>query len=393
MSFRAVRPVEGGPLGLIEALRVAVGPEGTVVMPSWTEDDDAVFDPAASRAAASLGVTADMFWRIPGVRRSEHPFALAAIGPRAEEITADPLPIPPSRPESPIGRVHELDGQILLLGVGHDSNTTIHLAEIITKVPYGVPKHCTIAIGGVPVRIDYAENDHCCQRFALADQWLRARGLQREGQVGNAHARLVCSRDVVGVGREQLARDPLVFLHGAEDGCEECAEARRSVAPTLTVAREEILSPTAYALMSALNAELTATYPEPGATHFRLDADEVSDGRGAFLVVRRSGQPVACGAVRRLEDGSGELKRMYVAPGERGRGVGRTLLAGLEDEARELGISRLVLETGIRQSQAITLYRRAGFEPIPAYGEYALSPGTSVCMAKNLDDAAWPSRQ
>jgi GNAT superfamily N-acetyltransferase len=76
---------------------------------------------------------------------------------------------------------------------------------------------------------------------------------------------------------------------------------------------------------------------------------------------------------------------MYVAPGERGRGVGRVLLAGLEDEARRLGISRLVLETGTRQTQAIALYRRAGFEPIPAYGEYMLSPGTSVCMAKSLD--------
>jgi aminoglycoside N3'-acetyltransferase len=82
---------------------------------------------------------------------------------------------------------------------------------------------------GRPVRVEYGENDHCCERFVLADDWLRTRGLQREGIVGSASARLVRSRDVVGVACEQLARDPLVFLHPAGAGCAECDEARRSV--------------------------------------------------------------------------------------------------------------------------------------------------------------------
>ena len=138
-----------------------------------------------SRANADLGVTADLFWRRPGAKRGDHPFAFAALGPMAEAITADPLPLPPHRLESAVGRVFELGGQILLLGVGHDSNTTIHLAEALSGVPYGVPKHITVLQDGRPLRIDYLENDHCCQRFALADQWLRERGLQREGTVGN----------------------------------------------------------------------------------------------------------------------------------------------------------------------------------------------------------------
>jgi aminoglycoside 3-N-acetyltransferase len=99
----------------------------------------------------------------------------------------------------------------------------------LAQVPYGVPKYCTVVKDGRPVRVDYRENDHCCQRFALAEEWLRAGDLQREGPVGHAHARLVRSRDVVTVVREQLARDPLVFLHPAESGCAECDEARRSV--------------------------------------------------------------------------------------------------------------------------------------------------------------------
>ncbi len=228
-SFRAVRPVEGGPRGLIDALRDALGPGGTLVMPSWTGDGDEVFDPRTTPAAEDLGTVADTFWRMDGVVRSEHLQAFAAAGPQAAYINRDPLPLPPHIPESPVGRVHDLGGQVLLLGVGHDADTTLHLAELIAGVPYGVPHYCTVLQDGRPVRIDYAENDHCCQRFALADEWLRSRGLQREGPVGHAHARLARSRDIVAVALEHLSRDPLVFLHPAEAGCEDCDEARASV--------------------------------------------------------------------------------------------------------------------------------------------------------------------
>ena len=229
VSFRSVRPVEGGPQGLIEALREALGPEGTLVMPSWPEDG-APFDPARSAAARDLGVTADAFWRLPGVQRSGHPQAFAAAGPQASGIVSGPLPLPPHIPASPVGRVHDLDGQVLLLGVGHDSDTTMHLAELLAGVPYGVPRACTVFENGRPVRLEYRENDHCCQRFALADDWLRAEGLQAEGQVGNAHAHLARSRDIVRLTLENLARDPLLFLHSAGAGCAECDEARDSIA-------------------------------------------------------------------------------------------------------------------------------------------------------------------
>lgn len=225
-SYRAVRPVEAGPLGLIDALRAALGPTGTLVMPSWSDDDDTPFDPARSPAAAELGVVAETFRRLPGVRRSDHPFAFAAVGPQADAVLADPLPLPPHIPASSVGRVHALDGQVLLLGVNHDADTTLHLAEVISGVPYGISRHCTVLRDGALVRIDYTENDHCCERFTLVDEWLRAAGLQREGPVGNAHARLARSRDIVQVARAQLARDPLLFLHPAGSGCEECDRAR-----------------------------------------------------------------------------------------------------------------------------------------------------------------------
>lgn len=229
-AFRAVRPVEGGPAGLIEALRAALGPSGTLVMPSWGDDDDRPFDPAATPAAPDLGIVAETFRRLPGVARSAHLFAFAAAGPAAARITGDPLPLPPHVPASPVGRVHELDGQVLLLGVGHDADTTLHLAELMADVPYRTPKHCTVVgADGSPTRVAYGENDHCCARFALADDWLRARGLQREGRVGHADARLVRARDVVAAATARLARDPLLFLHPAGSGCGECDDARASV--------------------------------------------------------------------------------------------------------------------------------------------------------------------
>ena len=135
-SFRATRPVEGGPAGLIEALRAVIGPGGTLVMPSWTGDDDEPFDPATTSASTDPGVVAEAFWRLPDVLRSEHPFAFAAVGPVARRIVADPLAVPPHVPNSAVGRVHELDGQVLLLGVNHDADTTVHLAEILGSAPY-----------------------------------------------------------------------------------------------------------------------------------------------------------------------------------------------------------------------------------------------------------------
>jgi aminoglycoside N3'-acetyltransferase len=197
-------------------------------MPSWTGEDDQPFDPRVTPASSDLGVVADTFWRQPGVLRSGHLFAFAAAGPEAARITSGPLPLPPHTPESPVGHVHDLDGQVLLLGVGHDADTTLHLAELLAGVPYRVPKHCTVLQEGHPVRIEYGENDHCCERFALADEWLRGRGLQSEGRVGHAHARLARSRDIVRIALEHLAPDPLLFLHPLSAGCADCDEARRS---------------------------------------------------------------------------------------------------------------------------------------------------------------------
>lgn len=228
-SYRAVRPVEGGPPGLIEALTRAVGPRGTLVMPSETGDKDQPFDPSATLAATNLGIVAQTFWQQSGVMRSDHPFAFAARGPSAPEITGDPLILPPFQQTSPVGRVCDLDGQILLLGVGHDANTTLHLAETLAGVPYRRAKHFTALEEGQPVRIDYAMSDHCGRLFCRADKWLRAQGLQSEGAVGHARARLMRSKDLVEIAIAHLRCDPTIFLHPAGSSCKECDDAWKSL--------------------------------------------------------------------------------------------------------------------------------------------------------------------
>ena len=118
-SFRAVRPVEGGPGGLIAALRQEIGPGSTLVMPAMTGSSrDDLYD--AAMTPTHDGIVADTFWRQPGVLRSDHPTSsFAAAGPLAEEITA-PQPLEPVHGlDSPIGRVYQHDGLVLLLGVDY----------------------------------------------------------------------------------------------------------------------------------------------------------------------------------------------------------------------------------------------------------------------------------
>ena len=225
-AFSKVAPVEGGPAGLIAALREALGPAGTLVMPSMSDDDEHPFD-VRETPCLGMGVVADTFRRLPGVLRSDNPHAFAALGPRAAEITAShPLDVPHGL-DSPVGRVYELDGQVLLLGVGHDANTTVHLAENLAGVRYRLAHHLTVLRDGRPVRIDYGETDHCCEGFALLDSWLEP-DRQRRGTVGHALARLARSRDIVDAALPRLREDEIVFLHPA-GLCEECDAARASL--------------------------------------------------------------------------------------------------------------------------------------------------------------------
>lgn len=120
------------------------------------------------------------------------------------------------------------------------------------------------------------------------------------------------------------------------------------------------------------------------------DAGEGRDGQTyathddiAYLVAVLSGQVVGCGAWQPLEPGIAEIKRMYVRPSFRGRGIARQLVVALEEDALAAGRPVVRLETGTYLPSAIALYRSVGYLPIPAYGEYVGNP-FSVCFEKRL---------
>ncbi len=155
--------------------------------------------------------------------------------------------------------------------------------------------------------------------------------------------------------------------------------------PPVQIRRSTLASPDAVRLIAALNLELRGTFPEPGATHFSLSDAHVAPGDGAFVIAYLDELAVGCGAVRRLDAATAELKRMYVDPSVRSRGIGRSLVEALEYEARLLGVRNLVLETGTRLAPAIKMYEAMGYVRIPLFGEYLSSPNTSLCFGKSLE--------
>ena len=101
------------------------------------------------------------------------------------------------------------------------------------------------------------------------------------------------------------------------------------------------------------------------------------------LVAYEKDLPIACGAIKEFEPNVMEVKRMYVTPGKRGKGIATKVLSELENWARELGYQKCVLETGKRQPEAIALYTKNGYQIIPNYGQYA-GIENSLCFEKYL---------
>jgi putative acetyltransferase len=151
----------------------------------------------------------------------------------------------------------------------------------------------------------------------------------------------------------------------------------------VTVAAEPFDSTEAQLLIAALDAHLASRYSADQRFGPNLKPEQLATGLGTFVVARAGGRAVGCGALRRLDEATAEVKRMYVEPELRGQGVAKNILEHLEAAARAMDIGRLVLETGIYQAEAIGLYRRMGFNPVRCWGEYE-GVLTSVCFEKSI---------
>ena len=150
-------------------------------------------------------------------------------------------------------------------------------------------------------------------------------------------------------------------------------------AATITVTEVPWDDPQAIALRAAQRAEIDAMYgpgSEPGVAPSAADI-------AVFVIAHVAGLPAGCGGLRPLEPGAAEIKRMYVVPDQRGKGVSGAVLAALEQAAVARGWRTLRLETGAKQVAAIRFYERSGYVPIPRFGAYADDP-MSHCYQREL---------
>lgn len=139
--------------------------------------------------------------------------------------------------------------------------------------------------------------------------------------------------------------------------------------------------PDAVRLIDAMGHELDLRYGDGGLSP-AVPRD--FEPPGVLLVAELDGRAVGCGGMRPYGGDGGEVKRMYVDPTVRGRGVARALLSALVAHARAHGMRHLVLETGTEQPEAVGLYESEGWSAIPAFGHYAHDPRTR-CYGLALD--------
>jgi len=142
----------------------------------------------------------------------------------------------------------------------------------------------------------------------------------------------------------------------------------------------------ALALLAQAALEARALYPELFAADSPPPANAPLVEGEIYLVAFDGDAPVACGALRRLDAATAEVRRMFVLAHVRRRGLARATLAALEDAAIDLGYETLLLETGHRQQPAMALYDAAGFTRVAPFGPYEGDP-TSVCFGKRLATA------
>jgi len=152
----------------------------------------------------------------------------------------------------------------------------------------------------------------------------------------------------------------------------------------VTLGDDDPIGEVARQLIDRLCTELSARY---GAPPSPFSPAEAAGPGSVFMVARLAGTPVACGALRRIDDAIAEVKRMYVAPEGRRRGLARRILRKLEQRAVEFGYRTIRLETGVAQPEAIALYEACGYRRIPPYGPFVGNP-SSVCFEKFLNHQA-----
>ena len=148
----------------------------------------------------------------------------------------------------------------------------------------------------------------------------------------------------------------------------------------ITIVRADSTHPDFISLVSLLDADLAI---RDGDDHAFYSQFNKIDKIKHVVLAYENDLPVGCGAIKEFSSDTVEVKRMYVVPSARSRGIASLVLSALEQWAKELSYNRCVLETGTRQPEAIALYSKNGYERIANYGQYA-GVANSLCFEKRL---------
>jgi putative acetyltransferase len=149
----------------------------------------------------------------------------------------------------------------------------------------------------------------------------------------------------------------------------------------IAIARESPRQNDVVALVRQSDALMQSLYP--AESNHLVDIDQLAAPQVHFFVARENGRALGCGAFVLGEAGQAEMKRVFVDPAARGKGVARIVMEVLEREAAQLGVTLMQLETGIKQPEAITLYRKFGYAERSPFGTYKSDP-LSLFMEKRL---------
>jgi aminoglycoside 3-N-acetyltransferase len=260
-SLRAIGPIDGGAETLAKAFQQVLGPTGTLMVPAFTPN---LGDPAEWRSppetpeelerlrsaapvfdaettpidTPSIGIFAEIVRRLPDSQRSHHPVvSFAATGANAVFLTQNAPFHYPLGTESPLARLHQLNGWILLIGVGQEVNSSLHLAEIWADVPY-IHRSATVKTG--PDRWSAMQGSpECSEGFGKIESLLRQARLMRRGYIGNAPSQLMRQREVVSMA--------VALLKGAGDtllcndlNCPWCRVARKYTAETTHIEGQSV---------------------------------------------------------------------------------------------------------------------------------------------------------
>ncbi len=150
---------------------------------------------------------------------------------------------------------------------------------------------------------------------------------------------------------------------------------------TFTLERVRYDSPDAHMLIEELQEEYVIRYG--GRDETPVDPDDFAPPKGVFLLAHRDGELVGCAGMRRRSEDDVEVKRMFIRRTYRGRGYSRELLALVEAEARAMGFTRILMESGLAQPEAMGLYESSGYARIPGFGHYRNEP-QNRCYARVL---------